>query len=88
MRVIDYRGAKGIIVARSEHWIKEKCGHNADQIGIVVDLQVYNDSVAGVVIFPVVHWEGAVFSSITHPANLVPYREQDRKKFPEIDIAD
>ena len=81
MRVIDFRNIKtGTLVKRSTHWFKEHGGrkvgsYESRQIGVITGHKFFEDKVAGVVCYPIVHWEGAVMDSMTHPANVALYRQ-------------
>jgi hypothetical protein len=64
----------GTLVRRSEHWHREHPGYPRGQVGVVVGSEVYDREETlgegrGLVTFPVVHWEGEVSSSVTHPDN-------------------
>jgi hypothetical protein len=80
MDVIDFRLIPvGTLVKRSAHWHKEHCrpkGHyERRQIGVITNLKFFADKIAGVVCYPVIHWEGGVMSSMVHPANVALYRK-------------
>lgn len=78
MRVINFRNVKiGTLVTRSAHWNREH-GINSrkKEIGIITDLKFFTDKVAGVVCYPVIHWEGGIMASMTHPVNVNFYRKQ------------
>lgn len=68
----------GMLVKRSEHYLREHFGNNKEQIGIVVGkeyIDVINRS-GKFVCFPVVFWEGDIIERMCHPANVVPYRAE------------
>ena len=88
MIVANFEDASvGMLVKRSAHCIKEKClkGKQKHQIGIIVGVEFYLDTKAGIITWPVIHWEGQVISSLTHPANAIAYRKRD--KLPEIEMS-
>jgi len=88
MKALDFKGTStGMLVTRSEHWNRERCVKpgTEPQLGMIVGHEFFVDKVCGVVCFPIIHWEGQVGGSMTHPANAVPYREKDRV-LPEIDV--
>jgi hypothetical protein len=62
----------GTVVVRSEHYKKEctwsKKTH--DQIGMIVEMQIFEDDLCLASYWPVVHWEGEHSSSINHPLNV------------------
>jgi len=57
----------GTIVVRSEHWKENRCKPNDKQIGILVELKIFEDDLCGFIHWPIVHWEGEPFSSMCHP---------------------
>lgn len=64
----------GTLVRRSDHWHREHPSYPRGQVGVVVSSEVYDREETlgegrGLVTFPVVHWEGEVSSSATHPDN-------------------
>lgn len=78
MRVIDFRDVRtGTLVKRSTHWRKSRGSNPYEQrqIGIITDKSFFEDKVAGVVCYPIVHWEGAPSDSMCHPANVRLYRK-------------
>lgn len=88
MKALDFKRAKtGMVVTRSEHWNRERCVKpgTEPQLGVIVGHEFFDDKLCGVVCFPVIHWEGESTGSVTHPANVVPYREKDRV-LPEIEM--
>jgi hypothetical protein len=65
----------GTLVRRSAHWHREHPNWPRGQLGIVVGSQFYDrEEVSpgkgrGIITFPVIHWEGEVSPSGTHPDN-------------------
>jgi hypothetical protein len=65
----------GTLVRRSAHWYHEHPNWPRGQLGIVVDSDVYDrvevtpNGRRGIITFPLIHWEGEVSSSGTHPDN-------------------
>jgi len=68
----------GLLVIHSDHYYRERGMKipKQKQMGIVVDTKFYQDSKGRIVCWPIVAWEGAVVSSMTHPMNVVPYRKK------------
>ena len=77
LKVIDFRQiATGTVVTRSSHWNREHCVKSRKrEIGILTEVKFFQDKVSGVVAYPVIHWEGAAMSSMTHPMNVALYRK-------------
>ena len=69
----------GTLVKRSRHWHETRSGSYKDQLGIVVGMEYYHqddDPKKGLVTWPIVHWEGAVMGSLSHPDNVDYYRRK------------
>lgn len=66
----------GAIVQRSPHWKLNRNDKLSKQIGIVTENQFFADANGHVICWPVIHWEGEVCSTIVHPVNAVPYRDE------------
>jgi hypothetical protein len=68
----------GTVVRRSPHYFKSrgtpKDHPDRTQVGIVTDHKFFPDPVSGVICFPVIHWEGGVMDTMTHPSLAVPFR--------------
>lgn len=78
MQILDFTNAAfGLLVTRSAHWLKERCGANEGQLGIIVDRNFYEDANNAAICWPVIHWEGEVSASTCHPVNAVPFRDHD-----------
>jgi hypothetical protein len=58
----------GTLVRRSKHWYRVHPGDVKGQLGIVVGRNVYEEG-GRLITYPVIHWEGQVSSSGTHPDN-------------------
>lgn len=81
IRVYDFTNLRtGTIVRRSPHWKRERCAKHTKQIGMIVEKSFYADASGKVICWPVIHWEGEILSSLTHPANAVPFRAVDYDK--------
>jgi hypothetical protein len=80
VKVIDFRNHRsGTVVARSAHWFKTrsrpKVHPDRKQLGIITDLDFYEDGTGQILCYPIIHWEGQHGSSMTHPANVRLYRK-------------
>lgn len=89
MKVIDFRTVKtGSLVRRSPHYFKSratpKSHSDRTQLGIVTELRFFPDPVSGVICFPIIHWEGGVMSSMTHPSLAVPARRGAPRVYVEV----
>lgn len=86
MLVFNFTNAPwGMLVTYSEHYNKERCiKSKRRKIGIMTDKKFFNDTLAGISCHPVVFWEGAVTTTIAHPANIVPYRK--KQILPTVDV--
>jgi hypothetical protein len=62
----------GTVVVRSEHFKKEHSYNKSrfDQIGMIVEIKIYEDDLCVASYWPVVHWEGEHSSSTNHPLNV------------------
>ena len=74
----------GTLVRRSKHWYRQHPTWAPHQLGIVINRNVYSREPGegeGLITFPVIHWEGEVSSSGTHPDNaeLAPSKYQAAK---------
>ncbi len=76
LKCIDFRNADfGLLVTRSPHYLKDRCvKRKRREIGLMVERRHYETVIGSVQTWPVIHWEGAVMSSICHPALVVPLR--------------
>ena len=78
MQILDFTNATfGLLVTRSAHWLKNRCGDKDGQLGIVVERKFYLDACNTPICWPVVHWEGEVGSSTCNPVNVVPFRAHE-----------
>jgi hypothetical protein len=74
-KVLDFRLCLvDTLVVRSPHAIEQRCGVGCDGLGIVVELEFFPDAKGRPICWPRIHWEGAPAPTLTHPANVVPYR--------------
>lgn len=69
----------GTLVCRSPHWYREHPTWPRGQLGIVLDRNVYEENGAFIT-YPVIHWEGEVSSSGTHPMNAEVVTSEYRKE--------
>jgi len=84
MKMLDYRNApNGMLVRRSVHYLKDRCGAVKQAFGILTEKRFYEDVDGGAQCWPVIHWEGDAVANINHPANVTPYR---RHNLPEIEL--
>jgi hypothetical protein len=62
----------GTVVVRSEYFKKEHSYNKSkfDQIGMIVEVKIYEDDLCIASYWPVVHWEGEHSSSTNHPLNV------------------
>ncbi len=84
LHCLDFRNAGfGLLVTRSPHYLKDRCvkPNARREIGLMVERRHYETVIGGVQTWPVIHWEGAVMSSICHPMLVVPLR---RHALPEV----
>jgi hypothetical protein len=58
----------GTLVTRSAHWYTQHTSWPRDQLGIVVNRNLYEED-GRLVTYPVIYWEGEIGSSSTHPLN-------------------
>lgn len=58
----------GTLVRRSSHWYREHGTWGKGQLGILTDKKVYQED-GHLVTWPLIHWEGDVMPSLTHPDN-------------------
>lgn len=89
MKVIDFRTVKtGTLVRRSQHYFKSRSTPMAHpdrkQVGIVTGHKYFDDPVAGCICFPIIHWEGGVMDSMTHPSLAVPARRGSSRVYVEV----
>lgn len=89
MKVIDFRSLRtGSLVKRSPHYFRSRGtpkGHpDRKQVGIVTGLKFFPDPVAGTICFPIIHWEGGVMDSMTHPSLAVPVRRNASRVYVEV----
>jgi hypothetical protein len=76
--VCDFSKARrGFLVKRSPHWYTLHPKSERVQIGIITELDFYEDEIGHVICYPVVHWEGGLNSASVHPANVIPLRNRD-----------
>jgi len=92
MKVCNFTNTQyGMLVKYSSHWYRES-GQKVGRIkiGMIVDRTFYTDRNNSqlAVCWPVVQWEGNVSSLPVHPANIVPYRQENMKKIGWIEISD
>jgi len=89
MKVVDFRTLRsGTLVRRSAHYFKSR-SHGKDhpdrkQLGIVTGAKFFEDEIAGVICYPIIHWEGSVSDSMTHPSLAVPARRGVAVKYVEV----
>ena len=84
LEILDYTNSGfGLMVKRSDFWKTERCQNKNGQLGIIVDKKFYQDEKGSVICWPVIHWEGEVSDSTTHPVNVKPYRAH---KLPTIEM--
>lgn len=60
----------GTLVVRSEHWKQQKYDKDNCQIGMLTEIKIYKDDLNGFSVWPMVHWEGDLHSSLVHPINV------------------
>lgn len=60
---------RGTLVRRSRHWYRVHPGDVRGQVGIVVGRDIYEKTDGRPVTYPVIHWEGQMSPSGTHPDN-------------------
>lgn len=71
--VPDFKNVSvGTLVVRSEHFKKEHSYNKSkfDQVGIIVEMKIYEDDLCIASYWPVIHWEGEHSSSSNHPLNV------------------
>jgi hypothetical protein len=91
LRVLDFSKApSGMVVVRSEHWNRTRYVKRGSrkQMGVITNHKFYQDSRGIPICWPVVHWEGNVSDSITHPVLVAPFRKSDAALLPAIDMYD
>ncbi len=76
---IDYRLLFGCVVTRSDWWYKDRAHKilplKDRQLGVVTGVEFFQIKPNfPVECWPVIHWEGTVTDSLTHPCNAVPFR--------------
>ena len=82
--VIDFSDVRpGTLVQRSEHYFVSRCITDPNhpehrQLGVVVDVARFEEGEGRRACYPVVHWEGCVRSSMTHPVLVRLYREEQQ----------
>lgn len=86
MLVHDFSAAKSMVVKRSAHYCKQHGGRDKGQLGLVVDKKLFQENGA-LVCYPVVFWEGAVMSTVVHPANVTPFRLAERRALPKVEVS-
>lgn len=78
VQILDFTSAAfGLLLTRSAHWLKDRCGSEEGQLGIMVERSFYADACETSICWPVVHWEGEAGASTCHPANVVPFRDHE-----------
>lgn len=67
-----------LLVTYSDHWYKERCQKKPDspKLGIVTDLDFFQDGKGRIICHPTVAWEGDVCPCMCHPLNVVPFRKE------------
>lgn len=65
----------GLAVTRSDAWIKERCGANEGQLGVIVGRDFYEDAQGNLICWPRVYWEGEGMERGCHPVNIRPFRD-------------
>ena len=76
--IIDWIKAPiGMLVTPSDHWHKERSGvkPNKKEIGILTDKDFFQDGKGRVIAHPSIWWESGSSSSMNHPRNAMPYRD-------------
>lgn len=69
-QVPDFSGVKvGTLVVRSTHALQQNSWLKPD-IGIITNIKIFEDDLAGVAYWPDVHWEGEIMSKLSHPLNV------------------
>ena len=58
----------GNLVIRSDHWRREHFATDDYQLGIVTEVEFFDEE-GKVVCYPTIHWEGEVIARSTHPDN-------------------
>jgi hypothetical protein len=77
-----------MLVERSKHWNETRYvkKNKKKEIGIMVDRKFFLDDAKRVICWPVIHWEGQVVSSMSHPVLVAPYRKSVR--LPEMEMTE
>lgn len=71
----------GMLVRRSEHYLKDRCIKARSQVGIVTEFKVYQNDDQQPVVWPVVAWEGVTTGpASTNPALVDVHRAKDKKR--------
>lgn len=87
MLIPDFRKAGfGLLVTYSDHYYEQHCTTKPKEpkLGIITELDFYDIS-GRVMAWPWIQWEGVLSSSLTHPANVVPYRKNQTLPMFEVD---
>lgn len=71
LRILDFTGANGILVKKSEYM--------SDELGIMVETEIRFDTIGKGIAWPMVIWEGSVKPEVLHPTSIVPCRSHDLK---------
>jgi hypothetical protein len=58
----------GNLVIRSDHWRREHFAPDDYQLGIVTEVEFFDED-GKVVCYPAIHWEGEVIARSTHSDN-------------------
>lgn len=65
---MNKRFKTGNLVIRSDHWRREHFAPDDYQLGIVTEVEFFDED-GKVVSYPAIHWEGEVVARVTHPDN-------------------
>lgn len=78
----------GLLVTRSKHFLETRYikPNSKKQYGIIVGKKFYADSRGLPICWPLVHWEGEVNDSLTHPSLVVAVRKKQRESISDIEM--